>query len=184
MDAAATSWSHNGRFLLYTRFTDGGNHLWVHPLGAVSGNPDELQITRSRFNESQGRFSSGDRSIAYVSDSSGRREIYVRPFDPSASGTSADVGELVSSAGGSAPHWRGDGKELYYLAPDGTVMAVDVLAGPVFHPGVPRALFKAPAGVNYFEVSADGKRFLIAVPVETVSAGYKVVLNWTEAMKR
>ncbi len=94
----------------------------------------------------------------------------------------------MSKDGGANPHWSGDGKELFYLAPDGFLMSVEVTAvGGAFHTGAPHQLFKKPAG--YWEVAADGKRFLIAVPpaagaAPPASFPYHVVENWTELLKR
>ena len=88
-------------------------------------------------------FSPDGRWVAYKSDKSGRDEVYVRAFiPPSASGSPIAGAEWpVSTAGGLQPEWRNDGKELYYRAPDGKLMAVDVTLGPAFHAGTPSALF-------------------------------------------
>ena len=89
-----------------------------------------------RFNENQGQFSPNGRWVAYVSNQSGQSEVYVRGFATDFSSGSASSGGsvLVSRGGGTAPRWRGDGRELFYLAPDGKMMAVDVMA----RTGVPR----------------------------------------------
>lgn len=82
--------------------------------------------------------------------------------------------------------WRRDGSELFYLALDGTLMSVKINTKPTFSPGgPPQALFKIAPEIAYFDVSADGERFLISVPTgKGVSAPpYKVVLNWTAALK-
>ncbi|MGH9383321.1 MAG: hypothetical protein ACRD2N_03375, partial [Vicinamibacterales bacterium] len=91
---------------------------------------------------------------------------------------------LVSRGGGTAPRWRGDGKELFYLAPDGKMMAVEVMAGPEFRVGSPRPLFQTPPGTVVGDVTADGKRFLLVTPVgPSASAPFTVVLNWMAGLK-
>jgi hypothetical protein len=95
---------------------------------------------------------------------------------------------MVSKGGATfgAAIWRADGKELLYLTRDGTLMSVAVETEPTFKvSGPPQALFRAPAGVLFFDVSTDGERFLIPVP-EGVGASappYKVVLNWTSTLR-
>jgi hypothetical protein len=97
---------------------------------------------------------SGPIRVAYQSDESGRNEIYVRPF-PAADG---GANWTVSQGGGTQPRWRGDSKELFYLAPDGNVMAVPVSTSvDRFQPGTPAALFKGPPNADGWDVSADGK---------------------------
>ena len=96
----------------------------------------------------------------------------------------------VSSKGGIGPHWRRDGKELFYYAPDGKLMAVEVRSGPLFEVGLPRALFEFRSGngtVNAtpYTVTADGQRFLINTLVdESGGAPLTVVVNWTEGLKK
>jgi eukaryotic-like serine/threonine-protein kinase len=187
----ATSWSHDGRFLLYTAFdAKTKSDIWVLPL-QDGGKP--FPYLRTEFNEDHGQFSPDGRWVAYQSDESGRQEIYVRPFSPSSSGVGASaVGKWqISTDGGSDPSWRGDGKELYYLSPDRKLMAVEVVADPIFHAGVPKALFQAPrASLNVgtlrgWDVTSDGARFLFATPAtEIAQAPFTVELNWQAALKK
>jgi len=94
----------------------------------------------------------------------------------------------VSQGGGQDPHWRGDGKELFYRALDGTVMSVEVTAAPtgaVFQALAPKALFKSPSGQGDWDVTADGKRFLFPVPLAAnKSEEFTVVLNWQAGLKK
>ncbi len=91
---------------------------------------------------------------------------------------------MVSKNGGRAVRWRGDGKEIFYTVPGGGLMSVDVSTSPMFQAGVPKALFKPPSPLNW-DVTADGQRFLFAVPTGQNSASpYTVVLNWQAALKR
>jgi hypothetical protein len=87
------------------------------------------------------------------------------------------------------PRWRGDGKELFYLAPDRKLMAVDVKTEPEFQPATPHPLFETQsfAGSNTlyrYDVARDGRRFLMIVPAAGVSAPATVVLNWEAGLKR
>jgi eukaryotic-like serine/threonine-protein kinase len=129
--------------------------------------------------------------MAFTSDRSGRREVYVRPFPPG-------EGEwTVSIAGGEEPRWRGDGKELFFEAADGKMMAVPVkaLAGakPSFEAGAPVALFDAhiahsrAAALFEYDVTADGKRFLIDTTSGAGAASsppLTVVTNWNAGAKK
>jgi hypothetical protein len=93
----------------------------------------------------------------------------------------------VSKDGGTAPLWRRDGKELFYLGSDGNAMAVEVSTSGSFQAGVPKTLFKVPAGVSAWDVSSDGKRFLMVVPSAARAATqpkFTVVLNWQTALNR
>ena len=171
----ATSWSPDGQFLLYqTEIPSRGGDLWVLPL---QGTREPVAILRSEFNEVSARFSPDGHWIAYQSNLSGRSEIYLRPFDPASPGASGSAMQ-VTKDGGSIPKWRQDGKELYYVGPDGRLMAVDVATSPLPRVGITRALFQLglPA---LWAPTRDGKKFLVAVP--TVEAGrtpITVVLNW------
>jgi len=130
--------------------------------------------------------------MAFTSDRSGKREVYVRPFPPS-------EGEwTISLAGGEMPRWSGDGKELFFEAADGKMMAVPVNkavpgANAVFEPGTPMALFDAHMAhdiqARYFEydVTTDGKRFLIntASSAEATSSPLlTVVTNWDTGSRK
>lgn len=184
-----TSWSHDGRFLLYYAIDPKTKaDLWVLPL---NGDKKPFPFLRTEFNEQYGRFSPDGRWIAYSSDESGRDEIYVRSFSPDAAGTASAAGGkwLISNGGGTQPRWRGDGRELYYLAPDGKLMAVQVTTSPVFQAGVARILFQAPptisASTPRWDVTGDGKRFLLPAPTaQSAQAPITVVLNWQAALKK
>jgi len=180
----ATGWSPDGRFLLYTvaEVSNTLLDLWVIPTDGRKPVP----FLQTRFVEEQGRFSPDGRWVAYVSDQSGVMEVYVRAFAADFRGGSAGAGASVrvSRGGGTAPRWRSDGKELFYLAPDGKMMTVEVTTGPEFRGGNPTPLFQTPSGAIVGDVSADGKRFLLTTPVgPSHSAPFTVVLNWTAGTK-
>jgi eukaryotic-like serine/threonine-protein kinase len=181
----ATSSSPDGRFLLYTvENPKTKSDLWVLPL---NGDRTPIPFLRTEFNESSGQFSPDGHWIAYTSDESGGDEIYVREFSSgSAQGSWDAAGKwLISKGGGTDPRWRGDGKELFYVASDGKVMSADISAKPVFEAGAPRPLFQLPLGFIGGEVTADGRRFLIGVPVtRSASVPFTVVLNWQTTLKK
>ena len=180
----ADDWSPDGRFLLY-----GLAHgsLWVLPLTGDDRKPRPYLETESA---SQARFSPDGRYVAYTSGESGQNEVYVRPF-PTASGGKW----MVSKGGGNQPHWRRDGKELFYISADSKMMSVEVAAAPgAFEAGAPKALFAAPifgsgtTNTTRYDVTADGKKFLInSVPAETtpgVLSPITVVLNWEAGLRK
>jgi Tol biopolymer transport system component len=183
-----SSWSRDGRFLLYDTadVPKTGSDLWVLPL---EGERKPALLLGTEFNESGGSFSPDMRWIAYESNDSGRYEIYVRPFNASgSSGPSLGEGKWqVSKDGGSFPLWRGDGKELVFRASNGSPMAVDVSSnGAAFQPGVPKQLFALPQNVGDWNITADGKRFLVSMPPkqESASTPITIVLNWQAELKK
>ncbi len=182
LDRVILDWSHDGRFIVYEE-TDAKTkfNLWLLPM---TGDHKPVPLLQTEFNETQGQFSPDGRWVAYTSDESGIGQIYVRPF-PASGGK-----WMVSTSGGRQPRWRGDGKELFYVAPDGQLMAVEIRAGSSskpFEATVPKALFQAfQAGVLdytasfYFfsDVTADGRRFLInTVPKGGNESAINVVVN-------
>jgi Tol biopolymer transport system component len=177
----SSDWSADGRFIAYEEVgTKESSDLWVLPL---FGDRKPIPFLRTEFNESQGRFSPDGRWMAYVSDESGRKEIYVQTFPPSGAKWQ------ISTDGGNFPNWRGDGKELFYMAPDQKLMSVEVRADSTLLAGKPRALFEARyfnIPIPPYTVSSDGRRFLIVTPVEEESnaSPLTVVLSWTAELKR
>ena len=189
-----TSWSRDGRFLLYHTNTSPGTgaDLWLLPL---QGDREPVLLLGTRFNEFGGTFSPDGKWIAYASNESGRSEIYIRPFVSSGS-SGPHLGEgkwQLSRDGGSQPKWRSDGKEIIFSGPvgpssAGTPMAVDVDGiGAAFQMGVPRKLFTSPAHRSS-DVTADGKRFLMLVystaAQQNGQTPITVVLNWAADLRR
>ena len=183
------SWSPDGSSLLFISIgtnTNTGDDLWVLPLTAADDEtrPAPTPYLRTEFNERDGQFSPDGRWVAYMSDESGRFEIYAAPF-PSATGK-----VQVSAGGGEYPLWRGDGKEIFYRTDDGVIMAADVEAtGERFRAGAPRRLFQVrlPAQTGYrrkYDVTADGKKFLV---IELAEGGAKPVImldsNWPSRLR-
>jgi serine/threonine protein kinase/Tol biopolymer transport system component len=178
-DKAPNSWSPDGHFLMFTNMDrEQGPDLYVLPL---DGDQKAYPFLRTPFDERVGQFSPDGRWVAYQSNESGPWQIYVRPF-PGPGGQSQ-----VSTAGGIQSRWRADGKELYYIAPDGKMMAVPIaVKDGTLEPGVPAVLFQTRiwgGGTNAFtrqqyDVAPDG-RFLINVTVEGVrTPPITMLLNW------
>jgi eukaryotic-like serine/threonine-protein kinase len=181
------SWSRDGRFLLYRTSNPktGKRDLWVLPL---EGEKTPFPLLSTEFNHSSGQLSPDGRWVAYTSDESGRDEVYVRTFSPESSAAASDEGKwMVSTGGGSEPRWNGDGKRLYYLAPDRNLMAVEIATETGLAASVPKVLFQAPqrtATLPYtWDVTADGKRFLFSAPAEQRKP-FTLVLNWQTALKK
>jgi serine/threonine protein kinase len=184
-DKYATSSSRDGRFLLYTVENPGTkSDLWVLPL---QGDRKPTPFLRTEFNESSGQFSPDGHWIAYTSDESGSDEIYIREFSSGSVQGSWDAASkwLISKGGGTDPKWRGDGKELFYVASDGKLMSVAIRAKTIFKVGAPTPLFQFPPGFIDGDVTADGRRFLIGVPLaQNASIPFTVVLNWQTILKK
>jgi eukaryotic-like serine/threonine-protein kinase len=186
--AYAGSWSRDGRFLLYivndpkTKWD-----IWVLPLG---GDKKPVPFLVTEFNEGAVRFSPDGHWVAYTSDETGHFEIYVRSFAMNSAGTAVEAGAKwqVSNGYGIYPHWRGDGRELYYRVLDGRVMAVEIATNPEFRPGKPQPLgFAGGTGAapDYmWDSTADGRRFLVAAPKSNGPEAYTVILNWQASLKR
>ncbi len=159
------------------------NDLWVL---SMDGDRKPVPFLRTQFDEPDGRFSPDGRRVAYVSDESGRYEVYVRSFLPGPPPSPGESKWLISNNGGHNPMWRQDGKELYYIDLDGKLMVVSLAAGSEFEAGVPKTLFQAPPGAAgaRWAPSPDGKRFLFLVPEAQEAAPLTLVLNWQSGLKK
>jgi len=175
-----TSWSSDGKFILYyngSANSPTGNDLWVLPL---DGDRKPVPVVKEPFNQVFGQFSPDGRWVAYMSNESGPIEIYVTPFP----GPGDKV--RVSTEGGVAPQWRRDGSELFYSAPSDALMAATVDGkGSRFAVIKTTALFTKRLVGNGYGVSADGQRFLLNTEVEqTAPSPITVVVNWTAGLKK
>jgi len=169
-------WSRDGRYIVYDS-SPPERHIWALPM---EGERKPVQITESKFNERAGRISPDGRWIAYLSSDQGpQSQLYVQSFPQPGSR------QQVSAKGAGTPRWSRDGRELYYLAPDATLMAVSIKSTATsLDAGVPTALFKAPiilGPTRDYDVSSDG-HFLINVTnptaVNPASTPITVILNW------
>jgi roadblock/LC7 domain-containing protein len=157
-DLVPNSWSLDDRQILFTRQGPSGEHLELLPV--ADGEPSRLLTGKG--SETNGQISPDGKWVAYASDESGNWEIYVTSF-PGAAGK-----WQVSRGGGREPRWRGDGKEIFYIAPNGILTAVPVNGEGIFATGTPTPLFqiqgRAPISstdVFTYDVAKDGKRFLV-----------------------
>jgi len=187
--AISNDWSQDGRHVLYSVVGHNGKwELWLlpDPGGPAASSRKPVPYLQTAFNTSQGQFSPDAHWVAYMSDESGRNEIYVRPFPVSAE----RAGKWLVSSGGVSPRWRRDGKELFYLTLDSRLMAVEVSSGAVFKPGAPKELFGVSwatysRDVHRYDVAPDGERFLAMPPdPSAASTPITVVLNWEVSLNR
>jgi Tol biopolymer transport system component/tRNA A-37 threonylcarbamoyl transferase component Bud32 len=184
------AWSHDGRYIVFSRLkgpNGGGVDTWLMDL---SGEPKASPYLESPFDKAQARISPDGRWLAYTTNDSGMYQIVVQSFpDPNRGRWQ------ITAQGGIEPKWRHDGRELYYLALDGNVMAVPITEtkpGQPFEAGAAVRLFQTPLTVSRtdvprnrrYDVAPDG-RFLIAMPVaaggpEPVTA----VVNWASGLEK
>ncbi len=157
-----SDWSSDGKTLTFAFSDMKGGTLYTLPL---DGGPDRkaIEIFKTELQAFGPHFSPDGRFLAYVVvDKANRGEIFVRPADPAASGGPWQISEGAVGM----PFWRRDGKELYYLARDRTVMVAEVGTAPSFSFTKPRVLFKPQGAVPEIvrTISADGERFLVVPP--------------------
>jgi hypothetical protein len=166
--------------------------VWALPL---TGDRKPFPVLQTPFVESHPQISPNGKWIAYSSDETGRREIYVQSFPPGAGKWQ------ISTNGGFYPRWRRDGKELFYMETlsRSKLLSVEVNAnGATLESSVPRPLFESgyinlsfshTGNWNTYAVSADGQRFLVPRPESSLtgelnSTPITVVLNWTAGLKK
>jgi hypothetical protein len=148
----------------------------------MDGDRKPFPVVQTNFEERDGQFSPDGKWIAYGSNESGRFEIYLQPF-PGPGGQAQ-----VSTNGGAQVRWRRDGKELFYIALDGRLMAVPIrLASTTqaIEAGSPIPLFATRVGGalsipfrQQYDISPDGQRFLMNTVTEEAAAPITVILNW------
>lgn len=177
------SWSRDHYLIYGSTGASTGPDLWLLP---PVGKP--LPFLTSPAREFGARFSPDGRWIAYLSDESGAVELYARSFTPAAGAGQPAIGPRVpvSSRGASMPRWRGDGRELFFVAPNGDLMSVAITmteaaasaSTATLQVGRPSVLFPAPAPANW-DAAPDGQHFLFAIPVRPrAMEPFTVVVNW------
>jgi eukaryotic-like serine/threonine-protein kinase len=186
-------WSSDGRYIIFVRYRFDemlANDLWVLPL---FGDKRPSLFLHTSFLKVQPQLSPDRRYLAYATNESGTYQIVVQSFpDPT-------MGKWpITAQGGTEPIWRRDGRELYYLAPDGRLMAVQVSGDHTLKIGQPIPLFQTilrqqqpVPGSRRYAVTADGQRFLmISSLTAPASDGDKneapitAIINWTAALKK
>ena len=179
--AIAMDYSRDGRYVLYRTGPQTREAQWDIWAVPTTGDRTPLPVVQSPFDDRTAQFSPDTRWIAYESNESGQFEIYVRPFP----GPGASM--RVSASGGSQPRWRRDGGEIFYLTPDSRLMAVPVRlpqSGTAIAVDSPVPLFFMPVtstvqgGLTFeYDVSADGRTFLVNARVEQTTAPISLILN-------
>ena len=177
-------WSSDGQFIVFHKLSGKTRaDIWILPL---SGDRKPFAYLETEFGEREARFSPNGRWIAYTSDETGPREVYVQSFP---------IGRgkwQISRGGGGPPKWRGDGKEIFFVSGDKLMSVALKTEGDTLETSTPQPLFEirgAPLpgalGGAAFDASADGQRFLIGLSVqEATFAPIIVVLNWTVDLKK
>ena len=179
-EKALNDWSPDGRFLLYITPNNArtGADIWYVPL---SGDRNPISFVETAFLERAGQFSPDGRWVAYQSNESGPYEVYVRSF-PGPGGQ-----QQVSTSGGVQARWSSDGHELYYIAPNGALMAVPMtIKGSALEPGTPMMLFQTRiwgGGTNatqgqQYDVAPDGRFLINVVAKDAAAAPITLLLNW------
>ena len=171
-------WSRDGKYLLVRK----NNELWYLNIPEHKTFP----LLQTPYLVRNAQFSPDGKFVAYASAETGKWEVYVSPFP------AFDSKWQVSRGGGEEPRWRGDGKELFYLALDGNLMAEDVKVSSGFEVGSPNLLFQTHprqpiSAMDFFtyDVTNDGQRFLVNAKVESTNAApLSVILNWQSEMEK
>jgi Tol biopolymer transport system component/tRNA A-37 threonylcarbamoyl transferase component Bud32 len=180
-------WSRDGRFIIFNELGPGNQQdLWILPFtpeGKVSGNAKPSVYLQTKFNEVNARFSpeASPRWMAYQSDETGRYEVYISAFPTPRAKFS------ISTAGGQYPEWGAGGRELFYVAPDNKLMAVDLtITADAVRPSTPHALFTLPIIDNGWSPydTTDGQRFLVRALPQQASPPLTVIVNWPALLKR
>jgi Tol biopolymer transport system component len=188
-----TGWSRDGRYLFCTRPRENGSDIWALPVdegGSGSAAQKPFLVVQIDSYGGSAAFSPDGKWMAYHSAESGRTEVYARPFAGTSSGKTGKW--QVSRQGGLSPRWRADGRELFYLSPEGIVTAATVrTASGNIESDAPHDLFRLTAGNDRddraWDASADGQRFLVlaAGAANTVNASpLTLVVNWQALLKK
>jgi Tol biopolymer transport system component len=163
-------WSMDGKYLTYYSTDLGGGAIYALPMTGT-GERKPIEIFRSKFQLTGPRLSPDDRFVSYVSNETGRTELYIRPFDPNAApGAAPSAGPWKLSEQGclGMAFWRRDGKEITFLGPDRGIMSVSLTTAPDFEFGKPKVLFRlpetTPVAPNMASSNRDANRFVISVP--------------------
>ncbi|HEY6547868.1 MAG TPA: protein kinase [Vicinamibacteria bacterium] len=174
-----TDWSSDGRFVTLFDREAGGNRLIQLSALPLAGD-GKVRVVVPRLPGFLGgvRLSPDGRFVAYDTDESGRSEIYVVSFPE------GEDRVQISNAGGTNAKWSRGGREILYTAFDGKVTSVEIDTSRGLRVGTPKPLFQLPEGVgSQWDVSADGERFLLNVPViKSSSVPLSVVVNWTAGL--
>lgn len=167
-------WTPDARFVVFTEYS--AKTKSDISILSMSGDKKRSPFVQTEFTETEGRLSPDGKWLAYVSNSSGRREVYVQAFE-----NPVDRWQ-ISTSGGQRPRWSRSGSELFYLSPDQKLMSVAVNTAPTFEAKTPVPLFSIE--VRDFDVSRDGQRFIVATTVGAPAVPLGVITNWFEKTKQ
>ncbi len=193
LDTGIDTWpldlSPDGRFLLYGQgfgVERARSQLWLYE---IKKGTKPFRLLEGKGKEDNGQFSPDGRWVAYISDESGRNQVYVIPFRllSSSSATSGGISEKwqISISGGEFPSWRRDGRELFYMAEDNSLMAVPVSGrGSKLEIGTPHPLFRTDPSLLVYDVSPDGSRFIVLTAAPEATAPITLVENWPSDFKK
>jgi len=176
-----TDWS--ARYLLFHWVTEGQRRrISAFP---TSGSGETISLREAAFDQGSARLSPDQRWLAYESNESGEREVYVDTFP------SQGPRHQVSTSGGSQPRWRRDGKALFFVTPDRRLMTVAFEGAGTPRLGIPQALFELPIenptlgfSPSSYDVDPSGHKFLVSRKLPTLPEVLTVVTDWQVAAQR
>ena len=193
---ALTDWTRDGRFILFQASNPPAKtDIFALPVGpGISADRQPIPVIQTPAGELGGYVSPDGKWIAYISDESGRQEIYVQAFNPGVKAGSSPVSGkwMVSKGTLGMARWRSDDKELVFISAGGAVMSVDVTAAQAFQASQPKLLFQLPSSFlalggstpgARMDATRDLQRFLVTVPQSNSRQEFTVVLNWQAALK-
>jgi len=182
-----TDWTRDG-FLIYSVRGD----IWALPVNAdASGKRTPIPVVQSPAGEFAGYVSPDNRWIAYLSNETGRQEIFVQAFTPGGNKTAGKW--PVSNGTMGMARWRSDGRELMFVAADGSIVAVDITPGQAFQASAPHKLFQLPLELfainpnpgTLADVARDNQRLLLIMPVEeNARRELAVFMNWPSVLRK
>jgi hypothetical protein len=173
-------WSSDGRFLAVYDRESAGNRLVGVSVIPIGADRKPFLVVPRLYEVGGSRLSPDGRWMTYDTNETGRGEVYAVSFP-------AGQGRVqISNTGGATPRWSRRGREILYVAPDRMVMSVGIDTSSGFRAAMPKPLFQLPTGSRVdWDVSADGERFLINVPVvKSSSVPLSLLVNWAAALTR
>jgi Tol biopolymer transport system component len=178
LDEVATDWSPDQKFILYSAGSrETKSAIFYRERQRDGGFGEPVPFLKTAFNERGARFSPDGKFVVYVSDQSGRNEVYVRDFPK------GDQKWQISNKGGIAPRWSRNGKEIFYIE-QRKLVAVSLADHAAFSPGTPAVLFeKRSLQTGNYDVSADGRRFVTLDRIDERPLLIHVMTNWFEEFR-
>jgi Tol biopolymer transport system component len=181
----AADWTPDGRYVLFwDREPRGLRRVGLMALPLFGDRKPVTILERTAREDFSVRIAPDGRWIAFATDDSGRVEVYVTSFP-----NPVERWQL-STAGGTMPRWRKDGKELFYVSLDGKLMSVDIQGGKGFQAGIPKPLFEIAVpseflhGYGFYDVTADGQRFLMKLPADLSAPPLRLIASWTALLEK